>query len=300
MDERLKELNSLPLLFKRQEEQKKVKLIFKYKVRGDSRLEKRALNLNNSNNSTIEYIPFESDLIQHVCPIMNYYAVSAYLSDKTAEIVCKMDNVINCEKSKLIQFQRSIENEEQTNNNNNNKKNTTSNSNNNNVKTNTTNEKVNKENNDNVGNKYYDIEAIKKETKWKEVSVQEFPYADNHLALLSQSPFIENNSTMDKNFYYPSSAGQGIDIYFIDNGIDVNHEDYDTYKGTPYERTVTCDAVASMDDFHVNEGEEKKKCNLSKNEVPNHGIMVASVAGGKIFGVSKKANLHMISVDATM
>ncbi|ORX86579.1 subtilisin-like protein, partial [Anaeromyces robustus] len=74
------------------------------------------------------------------------------------------------------------------------------------------------------------------------------------------------------NFYYPKSAGKNIDIYLIDQGLIVNHEDYNNTD----ERTITCDAIAYDDD---------------------HGILVASLAGGNIYGVSKKANLHMIAVD---
>ncbi|OUM59071.1 hypothetical protein PIROE2DRAFT_26878, partial [Piromyces sp. E2] len=66
------------------------------------------------------------------------------------------------------------------------------------------------------------------------------------------------------NYYYPSSAGKGINIYIIDSGIKLDHSDFDTYEGTNYNQ---------------------------------HGMMAASVSGGKIFGAAKKANIHMISVD---
>ncbi|ORX64658.1 subtilisin-like protein, partial [Anaeromyces robustus] len=76
-------------------------------------------------------------------------------------------------------------------------------------------------------------------------------------------------------FYYPSSAGKGIDIYLMDGGLITNHEDFNTS-----ERTITCDAISKEED-----------------EFPDHGIMVTSMAGGNIYGVSKKANLHMIAID---
>ncbi|ORX79284.1 subtilisin-like protein, partial [Anaeromyces robustus] len=72
------------------------------------------------------------------------------------------------------------------------------------------------------------------------------------------------------NFYYPSSAGQDIDIYLIDDGLIVDHEDFDTT-------------------------EQKKNCRVDDDKYPLHGIMVTSMAGGNIYGVAKKANLHMIA-----
>eukprot|EP00833_Pecoramyces_ruminatium_P006383 jgi/Orpsp1_1/1180415/evm.model.c7180000073349.1 len=286
-------------------------------------MQKRSFESYNSGNSTIEYIPFESILVKHVCPVLNYYAISAYLSEEAAEIVCKLSNVVNCEKSKTYHFKRSIQNEDEddtqtdysddydeeveddeditTEKESEIIENVNENDNENDANDNEIiHDNENENENNNVDNKYYDIEAIKKETKWKDVSVQEFPYETNHLSLISQSPFIDGDKTLDKNFYYPSSAGQGINIYFLDQGLNINHEDYDTYEGTPYERTVACDAISTNDHFHISNDEEKKNCNLSDKSIPNHGIMVTSVAGGKIFGVSKKANLHMIAIDATL
>ncbi|ORX64926.1 subtilisin-like protein, partial [Anaeromyces robustus] len=90
---------------------------------------------------------------------------------------------------------------------------------------------------------------------------------------------INHNKTYDENFYYPSSAGQGVDIYLLDMGINTNYDDYDTYKGQSYER------------------DEKRKCYADNDDNPYHGILTSSIAGGKIFGVAKKANIHMIAID---
>jgi len=35
---------------------------------------------------------------------------------------------------------------------------------------------------------------------------------------------------MDMNYYYPSSTGHGIDTYFIDSGIIVHPDYFDTYN----------------------------------------------------------------------
>ncbi|ORX78420.1 subtilisin-like protein [Anaeromyces robustus] len=103
-------------------------------------------------------------------------------------------------------------------------------------------------------------------------------------------PFPNLNKTLDTNYYYPSTAGKGIDIYLLD-------EDYNRYEGTEDERTITCDAVFSGQKPHVTNDEEKNKCRANKNIFPNHGIMTSSLAGGTLYGVAKKANIHMIAMD---
>eukprot|EP00833_Pecoramyces_ruminatium_P002335 jgi/Orpsp1_1/1176367/evm.model.c7180000057331.1 len=279
-DNKLEELDALSKR-KRDNNQRDIVLVFKNRTRPNRNLQKRSLELTNSGNSTVEYITIESNLVKHVCPVLNTYAISAYLSDEAAEIVCKMDKVIDCVKSTDYKPDYTIYNNNNINENENenNKENITEN---------------------NINNKteniYYDIEAIKKETNWSDVSFQQTSYDFNYLSLISQSPFIGKN-TKDENFYYPSSAGQGIDIYFLDQGLIVNHEDFDTYERTPDERTITCDVIATYSGLDYTDEEGKKNCQTYRTTIPDHGIMVSSSAGGKIYGVSKKANLHMIAID---
>ncbi|KAL6632130.1 hypothetical protein U3516DRAFT_837395 [Neocallimastix sp. 'constans'] len=266
MDEKLKELDNSVVVRKRSN--KNHKFIF---TDGNRKYRnKRSLELNQlSNNSTEEYIPIESVLVNHLCPISNYYTINVYLSEETQKIVCKLDNVIYCEKVLPIKIENVIPSDFDTYNLN---SNTESNS-------------------SSKSNIYYDIKKIKNETNWSGVSVQSFPYTPNHLALLSQSAYVNMNKPFDNNFYYPSSAGKGIDIFLVDTGLNVNHEDFDTS-----ERTVTCDAIATEYGTYINEGEEKKHCIGAKISV-DHGEMVTSVSGGSIYGVAKKANLHMIAID---
>ncbi|ORX75191.1 subtilisin-like protein [Anaeromyces robustus] len=248
----------------------------------------------------IDYIPFESNIVRHLCPINNYIAIVVYLSEKTKEKICNLDYVLYCEKDYelteegVINWEEEEEKEEKYDINDNN-----NNNNNNN------NKKLNKKSLSSSSSSsteiYYDIEAIKKETKWKNVSVQSYKFKGypNYLALISQSPNLKKGKTFDENFYYPSSAGYGIDIYFIDSGIIVNHDKYDTYKGTSYERNITCDALTENDKIRATiTSEEKIKCVIEGIKTvgyPDHGIGVTSVAGGKLLGVAKKANLHMIA-----
>ncbi|KAL6605525.1 hypothetical protein U3516DRAFT_757489 [Neocallimastix sp. 'constans'] len=54
---------------------------------------------------------------------------------------------------------------------------------------------------------------IIKETKWKEVSIQENKF---DFSLSNNKYFLNSSHPYDNNYYYPSSAGKGIDIYIID------------------------------------------------------------------------------------
>ncbi|ORX79285.1 hypothetical protein BCR32DRAFT_246489 [Anaeromyces robustus] len=100
MDNNLNELEEVNQLRKRSNKITKFYFINTSSLKKINEYKKRSLDIINSNtNSTIEYIPFESNIINHVCPVLNYYAVNAYLSDEVAKIVCNLDNVIHCEKS---------------------------------------------------------------------------------------------------------------------------------------------------------------------------------------------------------
>ncbi|ORX77641.1 subtilisin-like protein, partial [Anaeromyces robustus] len=99
------------------------------------------------------------------------------------------------------------------------------------------------------------------------------------------------NKFYDNNFYYPSSAGKGIDIYFVDQGLNAHHNDFEATG-----RTVTCDVITGIGGHEIMTGKERYNC-TGIEDYPGHGIMVASMAGGKKYGVAKNANLHMVAID---
>ncbi|ORX65137.1 hypothetical protein BCR32DRAFT_250760 [Anaeromyces robustus] len=340
-DEKLKELDSV-LLEKRSDLNitKKISFINKF-GRKNSKYSPDNLSSNyskRSKDSMVEYIPFESKLVNHICPIKNFYAISVYLSLKTKEIICHLSHVIYCRKVEKIDIP--VIDPQNENNNSTNVTDTIDTIDtintididdtteavdiiNDTVDTNDTTEAVDindsiyttdtfdindtteavdiNDDNENNSTIYYDIDAIKRETNWSDVSVQEISYNPNHLALLSQGAFPNLNKLRDTNYYYPSSAGEGIDIYLIDSGLDINHEDFYKNEKINGNRTITCDAIFTEDNSHYTSGEEKYKCNgiESRNEFPNHGILVSSLAGGNLYGVAKKANIHMIAIDFT-
>eukprot|EP00833_Pecoramyces_ruminatium_P009305 jgi/Orpsp1_1/1183337/evm.model.c7180000084756.1 len=220
-----------------------------------------------------EYISIESNLVSHICPISNYYAIKVYLSEDIIEKIEKLDNVIDCQKS--LKFDKPKYNI-----------------------THSVTHSISKKQKQLIkrasSSSYYDINYIKKETGWSGVSIQE--YAEPHLSLISQYNFngdLANN--FDYSYYYPSSAGKGIDIYLIDEGITVNHEEFDTYKGKSNERVVTCDAIITDGNINVTKGDKKKKCFIGDSQ--EHGTMVASIAAGVKYGVAKNSNIHMLATD---
>jgi len=137
---------------------------------------------------------------------------------------------------------------------------------------------------------YYNITDIKIDTQWSNVSVQQ--YAGSHLSLISQSKVDFNLvNRYDNNFYYPSTAGEGVDIYILDSGFNTNHVDFDTTY-----RNVTCDAEVRSSNIIEFEPSSPKSTNCTIDiEEQYHGIAVASAAAGTIYGVAKKANIHVIA-----
>ena len=155
--------------------------------------------------------------------------------------------------------------------------------------------KKNKEkliNNKNENKVYYNITDIKTDTQWSDVSIQS--KASTHLSLISQSKVdFKLVHKYDNNFYYPSTAGEGVDIYILDDGLNTNHIDFNTTY-----RNITCDGETRSNTFIEYEpsSPEIKNCTNVLGE-QDHGISVASVAAGTIYGVAKKANIHVIAID---
>ncbi|ORX81449.1 subtilisin-like protein [Anaeromyces robustus] len=156
--------------------------------------------------------------------------------------------------------------------------------------------------------KEYNEKEILNETKWKDVTIQEneldYYFRNIHLSMMSQGKISLNSSlTYDNNYYYPSTAGKGIDIYVIDNGLDtsLSEENFDTYAGTPDERIIKCDGI--FFDGHIHTVPNEKRCIIEYEGVSitkgafNHGTSVAISAIGTLNGVAKKANLHTLGID---
>ncbi|KAG0276541.1 hypothetical protein BGZ95_007405 [Linnemannia exigua] len=79
----------------------------------------------------------------------------------------------------------------------------------------------------------------------------------------------QRNLPLKADYNYPNSAGQGIDVYVIDTGININHIDF---EGRARWGVTTVPGAPNTDDN-------------------GHGTFVAGVVGSRTFGVAKKVNL---------
>ncbi|ORX75192.1 subtilisin-like protein [Anaeromyces robustus] len=262
MDEKLQELDDVKVRRKRNNESgKKVRFRF---INPNQPENNRPFNKRELESEDVEYIPMESKIVGHICPINNYYVVKAYLSPEIVADVEKLDNVVYVEKSTQAS-------------------------------------------NEEVGGTYYDIDSIQEETKWLNVSVQEHDLYEgknlfSHLSLISQGRYSERlTKVYDNNYYYPTSGGKDIDIYLIDEGIfitnsqNVKYDDYDTYEGTADERVIDCAARIVDGTINVYPPNTTRCFIYNTSEIPSHGNMVSSVAGGTLYGAAKKANIHMLA-----
>ncbi len=81
---------------------------------------------------------------------------------------------------------------------------------------------------------------------------------------------------LDNNFYYPSSAGVGVNIYIIDSGIRNTHENFNGRVSLDF------DAIGGSTPYAY--------------DMYGHGTHVAGIAAGLFTGVARRANLHSVRV----
>jgi len=133
---------------------------------------------------------------------------------------------------------------------------------------------------------YYSYNDISDYTHWKNVGVS--ANAPLHLSLISQGKYSSNFiGKYDTNYYYPESAGKGVDVFIFDNGFNFNHSNFSNTK----DRTVRCL-------LRANKGKITKISGNSclNNNSNNHGTKIATVLGGYYDGIAKKANIYGIEM----
>jgi len=136
----------------------------------------------------------------------------------------------------------------------------------------------------------YNIDEIKKYTGWKDVTVKDkkdYP----QLSLISQgqyrSAYVDE---YDNNYYYPSSAGEGINIIVLDTGFNFKSPEFSNTD----EREVKCTVeIRNATSYDV---ADESICGTHIE--PNyHGEIVSDMAGGINGGVAVKSNIYGVALD---
>jgi len=134
-------------------------------------------------------------------------------------------------------------------------------------------------------NGYYNKADILENTSWKGLTVQED--VELHLSMISQGLYNDQIiGAYDTNYYYPESAGNDIDIIIVDSGFDFSYSEYSNTS----QRTAECKII--IEESRAKSVNNKKICGSKYS----HGIEVADVIGGSIYGVAKNANIYGVTV----
>ncbi|OUM65169.1 hypothetical protein PIROE2DRAFT_41958, partial [Piromyces sp. E2] len=115
-----------------------------------------------------------------------------------------------------------------------------------------------------------------------------------HLSLLSQGRFsLKHIDEYDYNYYYPSSAGQDVDIIIMDSGFNFNSTEFSNTK----DRTTLCTAfIKNGETTEITDG----NCKTKNDSTNYHGECVSDAAAGLDRGVANKANIFGLQLDVTL
>lgn len=114
---------------------------------------------------------------------------------------------------------------------------------------------------------------LKRHKKMPEVKAQEKSYNLQENPVWNLDRVDERANTLNEKYYYPSTAGENVNVYIIDTGIDIKHTEF---EGRAVWGTNTVDNVNT-------------DCN-------SHGTHVAGTVGSKTYGIAKKCNLIAVKV----
>jgi len=129
------------------------------------------------------------------------------------------------------------------------------------------------------------ITEIKLETGWKDVEIRRKSYSN--LSLISQNLYNDTSNPYDATYYYPKSAGEGIDIYIVDSGFNFGVREYDNKE----EREAKC--IGTMSNSLLEKPTSEDSCVSNSN----HGEKVANSVGGARYGTASKANIYGIALE---
>jgi len=143
----------------------------------------------------------------------------------------------------------------------------------------------------------YNKRDILSETNWEKMSVQH--NAPIHLSIISQGKYNDTGK-YDKNYYYPSTAGEGIEVFMFDNGFSYNNKEFSDIEAN-IEAFIGLNGVKKLKDKAKELGIEEeileKEYHSATESIPDHGTVTSSAVAGKNLGVAKKATLHGLVID---
>jgi len=142
-------------------------------------------------------------------------------------------------------------------------------------------------------NKYYNLNAIKKQSRWKNPAVNE--NSPIHLSLISQGKFDNTLvNQYDTNYYYPDTAGEGVNMIFMDDGFNFRHSDFSNTSDRTVKCTVNINA-GFLENYSTSNFCYPSNLDYDDPDEYDHGTQTATVASGMKFGVASKANVYAVT-----
>jgi subtilisin family serine protease len=216
----------------------------------------------------------ESNIVFEIASVNDVSVLYTYISDSLKEKIRSIPGVRNIEPDKKLNLKLPFDNISQ--------------------KTNEKSQKVKRFRDDDDDYDFYskvnpvdnnvDIEAIKQETGWSDVEIRNSTYL--HLSLMSQGKFDTYDfERYDSNYYYPKTAGEGIDVYVLDADFNFNQPEFSNVD----EREAKClgifrnGTLTQADDYAL--------------PADPHGELIADAVGGIKHGAAPKANVYGMAVE---
>lgn len=136
---------------------------------------------------------------------------------------------------------------------------------------------------------------VKKETNWKSVSRR--LNSKTHLSLVSQGKYDSAYiNSYDDSYYYPETAGSGVDVFIIDMGFNFRGNEFTNISNR-------CKCYMYVKSGRVIKYEDgKDMCYSDKakefpDQAKNHGTAIADAVGGRNHGVASKAKIYGVVIE---
>ncbi|KAJ8657314.1 hypothetical protein O0I10_006867 [Lichtheimia ornata] len=108
----------------------------------------------------------------------------------------------------------------------------------------------------------------------------------------------ERNKNYSLPYTYDQSAGKGVTVYVVDDGINIKHKDFEgraKYGWSTFKSKLADRGNATTSSY----GSSSQEKSDNTEDGGGHGTHVAGIIAGKHYGVAKKANLVSVQVLGT-